>query len=33
LDPALYARGFLDTWLVGVGLVGMTVKESHGDLA
>ena len=31
--PALCDHGFLDAGLVGVGLVGVTVKESHDDLA
>jgi hypothetical protein len=32
LAPALCDHGVLDAGLVGVGLVGMTVEESHDDL-
>jgi hypothetical protein len=32
LDPAVFERTFLAPELVGIGLVGMTLKESHHDL-
>jgi len=32
LDPAFFDRTFLDPELDGIGLVGMTLKESHDDL-
>jgi hypothetical protein len=32
-DPAAFDHTFLDPELVGIGLVGMTLKESHHDLA
>jgi hypothetical protein len=33
LDPVLCSRGLVVAGLAGVGLVGMMLEESHGDLA